>query len=121
MSAIDISAWGDTPPEFIRILASVVEQSGSRAAAARRLGIDRASVSTLLANKYPASTEKMARTIMAWASLVECPVLGPITGNQCQTEREKPFIAANPSRIRLYRACRSCPRNPECQERHHES
>lgn len=119
MNSIDISAWGDNPPEFVRVLANVVEQEGSNAAAARRLGINRASVSTLLANKYPACTAKMAKAIMEWAALVECPILGPITGEQCQTEREKPFIGSNPTRIRLYRACRSCPRNPECQENSH--
>ena len=115
MNAVDISAWGDNPPEFIRVLAEVVKQEGSNAAAARRLGINRASVSTLLANKYPASTARMEKTIMAWAALVECPILGPITGEQCQTERKKPFVGSNPTRVRLYRACRSCPRNPECK------
>lgn len=119
MNTVDISAWGDNPPEFIRVLANVVEQEGTKAAAASRLGINRASVSTLLANKYPACTNKMEKTIMAWSSLVQCPVLGPITGEECQTEREKPFVGSNPRRIQLYRACRSCPRNPECGKSRH--
>jgi glycine cleavage system regulatory protein len=119
VNTVDISAWGDNPPEFIRVLANLVKESGSNAAAARRLGINRASVSTLLANKYPASTDKMAQAIMAWSSLVECPVLGAITGDQCQTERNKPFVGSNQMRIRLFRACRSCPRNPECGKPHH--
>ncbi|MDX1755858.1 MAG: hypothetical protein R3175_07360 [Marinobacter sp.] len=115
MKQVDLSAWGDNPPEFIRVLAGVVAQEGSNAAAAARLKINRASVSTLLANKYPANTDRMEKAIMAWAALVECPVLGAITGDQCQTERQKPFVGSNPTRIRLYRACRSCPRNPESQ------
>lgn len=117
MKQVDISAWGASPPEFIRVLAGVVEQEGSNVAAASRIGINRASVSTLLANRYPAGTQRMEKTIMAWASLVECPVLGGITGEQCQSERNKPFIGSNPTRIRLYRACQSCPRNPNAQGR----
>jgi len=109
----DISAWGAEPPEFIRVLARLVEQQGSRHAAAERIGVNRATVSTLLANKYPASTGRMEKAIMTWASFVDCPVLGEITGEQCQKERTKPFIGSNPTRIRLYRACRACPRNPE--------
>lgn len=115
MKQVDISAWGDSPPEFIRVLAGVVAQEGSNAAAAARLQINRASVSTLLANKYPASTGRMEKTIMAWAELVTCPVLGAITGDQCQTERQKPFVGSNPTRVRLYRACRTCDRNPDCK------
>lgn len=113
MKEADISAWGDNPPEFIRVLARLVTQEGSNKAAAERIGVNRASVSTLLANKYPASTRRMEQAIMTWASFVDCPVLGEITGEQCQKERNKPFIGSNPTRIRLYRACRSCPRNPE--------
>lgn len=120
MSDIDISAWGDTPPEFIRVLASVVQQEGNRAAASRRLGIDRASISTLLANKYPACTNKMEKTIMAWAGGVECPIRGRISADECQTEREKPFIGSNPRRIQQYRACRNCSHNPKCRENRHE-
>lgn len=115
MKNVDISAWGECPPEFIRVLASVVAQEGTNAAAAARLGINRASVSTLLANKYPANTARMERTILSATALVNCPVLGAITGDECQTARQKPFLGSNPTRIRLYRACRSCPKNPDCQ------
>ena len=113
---VDTSAWGDTPPEFIRVLANVVSECGNNAAAARKLGINRASVSTLLANKYPANTQKMEKTIMAWATKIPCPVLGDISAGQCQAERNKPFISSNPLRVQLFRACRKCPRNPSCGE-----
>lgn len=120
MKDVDISAWGDNPPEFVRVLANVVKREGSNAAAARQLRINRASVSTLLANKYPACTQKMEQTIMTFASLVQCPIRGPITGEECQTEREKPFVGSNPRRIQQYRACRSCPMNPDRRENPHE-
>lgn len=110
---IDLSAWGETPPEFIRILASVVDQSGSKKAAADRLGVDRASVSTLLANKYPANTTAMEQKIMAFTTTNECPILGEIDSKLCQKNRELPFISSNPQRVALYRACNQCQYNPK--------
>lgn len=110
---IDISAWGETPPEFIRVLASVVAESGSKKAAGDRLGVDRASVSTLLANKYPASTVAMEQKIMAYTTTRKCPILGEIDNKSCQKNREMPFISSNPQRVALYRACRTCKHNPD--------
>ncbi|MAY42611.1 MULTISPECIES: hypothetical protein [unclassified Neptuniibacter] len=109
---INLSAWGKNPPEFIRVLASVVDQSGSKKAAADRLGVDRASVSTLLANKYPANTTAMEQKIMAFNQAHECPILGEIDSKLCQKNRQQPFISSNPQRVALYRACRQCKYNP---------
>lgn len=109
---IDISAWGQQPPEFIRVLANLVEKAGSKKAAADQIGVDRASVSTLLANKYPACTEKMEDKILAFANTKSCPILGEIYGPECQKNRELPFISSNRQRIALYRACRQCKHNP---------
>lgn len=112
MKPVDTSAWGAHPPEFIRVLARVVAETGSNQKAADKLGINRASVSTLLANKYPAKIEKMETLIMAWAALVACPYWGQITGDECQTQREKPFISSNPLAIESWKACQRCPNNP---------
>ncbi|MBU2967085.1 hypothetical protein Q4508_12450 [Amphritea sp. 2_MG-2023] len=116
----NVSAWGDNPPEFIRVLAQLVRETGSKKAAAACIGIDRASVSTLLANKYPANIRRMEQKIMAYRTAVECPILGTIDSGECQKQRQMPFISSNPQRIALYRACRSCPRNPESQENSHD-
>ncbi|MGI1669973.1 MAG: hypothetical protein K6L74_06550 [Neptuniibacter sp.] len=110
---IDISAWGQQPPEFIRVLANVVEKSGSKQAAADQIGINRASVSTLLANKYPASTQAMEQKILSFTTAKHCPVLGQISGDECQKKREQEFISCNPQRVALYRACRQCKHNPK--------
>lgn len=109
---IDLSAWGQQPPEFIQELARIVSEAGNNKAAADLIGINRASVSTLLANKYPAGLDKMERKIMAFCAGIECPQLGPIDRADCQNNRERPFMSSNPQRIALYRACRSCPHNP---------
>lgn len=115
---IDVSAWGQQPPEFIQVLARLVNETGSKKAAASRIGIDRASVSTLLANKYPANIRRMEQKIMACCATVECPVLGTIESAECQKQREMPFISSNPQRISLYRACRSCDRNTAREKSH---
>ncbi|MFN3881903.1 MAG: hypothetical protein ACK4L8_10795 [Nitrincola lacisaponensis] len=114
----DISAWGSNPPEWVVALAAEVDSS-NRAAVARRMGISRTSVSLVLANKYPSpSTHGIERKVTAMFSGVSCPVMGEITAEQCQTERKKPFVASNTTRIRLYRACSSCPHNPASGDGH---
>lgn len=112
MNNVDISAWGQEPPEFIRVLASIVASAGSNQAAANQIGISRSAVSTLLANKYPANTAEKERQILAFNHGKQCPVLGQISSSECQTNRQLPFLGTNPQRIALYRACRQCPNNP---------
>lgn len=116
---IDVSAWGQQPPQFIQVLVMLVKETGSKKAAASRIGIDRASVSTLLANKYPANIARMEQKIMAYCATIECPVLGMIESAECQKQREMPFISSNPQRVALYRACRNCDRNT-AQENNHD-
>lgn len=111
--SIDISAWGQQPPEFIRVLANIVEKAGSNQAAADQIGINRASVSTLLANKYPANTEKMKEKILTFGTGKQCPILDQISAEECQKNREQKFISSNPQRVALYRACRQCKHNPK--------
>lgn len=110
---VDLSAWGEQPPEFIRVLANAVDKAGSNQAAADQIGINRASVSTLLANKYPANTAKMEEKILAFNTGKQCPVLGQISGDECQKKREQKFVSSNPQRVALYRACRQCEHNPK--------
>lgn len=112
MNRVDISGWGDTPPQWICQLSAMVEEQGSIKATAERLDVSRTSVSLLLRNDYTASTEKMQATVEAFFSRVNCPVLGEVSNERCQNEREKPFIGSNPMRIQLYRACQRCPNNP---------
>lgn len=113
MSTINTDAWGATPPEFIRVLDSLVRSEGSRAAAAKKIGVSRASVSTLLAGQYPsASTDRMEKRIMIHA-VVACPLLGQLSAADCLANRQQSFSPTNPQRVALYRACRNCQHNPE--------
>lgn len=115
---VDISAWGAQPPEFIQQLAALVEETGSRAAAAKKLSglmtkgkVSRTSVSLLLDNKYTAEIGEIEQKISAALCIVSCPVLGEITSEECQKHREAKFTPSNPQRIQLFRACQGCPRN----------
>lgn len=43
------------------------------------------------------------------SSTVDCPELGEIPLCTCVEERDKPFKATSSQRVRLYRACQTCP------------
>ena len=80
----------------------------SIAAAARRIGVSRTTISLVLAGKYPASTESIADKVrQALAETIACPVLGEVTPDSCRDTQAMPWSPSNPSRIALYRGCRS--------------
>ncbi len=111
----DISAWGEAPPHFINLLADLVEQMGTKEAAARRLGVSRTTVSTLLSNKYPnKNMRRMEMRVLDVLGNVNCPVLGSITAAECQKNRNAKFTPSNPQRVQLFRACKTCPNNTGC-------
>lgn len=112
---VDISAWGEQTPPFIQLLASLVTDTGSREAAAKKLGISRTSVSLLLSNKYIGGTGDMEQLIMKELGQVACPELGKISNAKCQKMREAPFPSQNPSKIQQWRACWVCEHNPKSQ------
>jgi len=88
--------------------------ASSNAAVARRIGISRTAVSLALAGRYPADTGKLSRRVLqALAGRVACPGLDEeIAAETCRDWAAKPFAATSSHRVRMYRACQSCPRNP---------
>ena len=120
MNHIDISAWGDEPPQFIQLLAKAVAET-SRADVARRIKISRSTVSTLLINRYPSpSTQKIEAKIMAALGKVQCPTMGEIDSSKCQTTRLRPFMSTNAQAIAQFKACANCPLNPNRKGTHHD-
>lgn len=115
-----LAAWGDEPPLWVRLLDAEVARS-NMTAAARRIGMNRATVSTVLRNKYPArSTAGVERRVMDALGQLECPALeAVITTIQCQSFREKPAPTHNPTAMQHWKACQRCPNNPECSNREH--
>lgn len=112
MRSVDVSAWGEEPPHFIRLLADAVALS-SRAYVARQIGVSRSAVSTLLSNRYPSkTTNKIERKVVEALGRVDCPTLGDITSAKCHRTRIRPFMNTNNQTIAQFRACANCPKNP---------
>jgi DNA-binding transcriptional regulator YdaS (Cro superfamily) len=84
----------------------------SQAAIAKRLGLSAATISQVLAGKYPgdlAAIETRVRGELL-RETVPCPLLGDITKRKCQDWQKKPFAATNEFRVMMYRKCRGgCP------------
>ncbi|GEK71564.1 MULTISPECIES: hypothetical protein [Halomonas] len=112
---VDISAWGDEPPRWIRLLAAEVEAS-NRQLAGQRIGMSRSTVALALANRYPSpSTAGVERRVLAALDGLECPAQGKtISSQQCRAFRERPVPTHNPMAMRNWRICQACPHNPDC-------
>lgn len=107
-------AWGAAMPDWIAALARECDAT-SQARAGRHLGISGSTVNTVLQNKYPASTERIAQMVRGklMAATVECPVLGELPTDLCVEWQEKAgkFFDTGQLRRRMYAACRACPRS----------
>ena len=98
---------------WLTILTRHVAAKG-RSEVARELKVSAATLSLVLNDKYPASTEAIEKKVMSiygHDGKVHCPVLGDVEPAQCidNWERaQKIKGAGNPATIRLYIACRKC-------------
>ncbi len=103
--------------DWIDVLRAEVERT-SQAAVAKRLGYSGSVVSQVLSGTYAGrldNVERAVRDVIGVAS-VPCPVLGSIHETKCAELRNRPFAATNPSRVAMWRACRTCPLNPKNQD-----
>lgn len=69
-------------------------------------------INQVLHNKYPGRTDRLKAIVegVYLHTIVNCPVLDEITTDQCADHQSRPFANTNPTRIRLWQACRSgCP------------
>ncbi|WP_165676496.1 hypothetical protein [Metapseudomonas otitidis] len=117
---VDLSAWGEVPPQWIALLAREVERS-TRSRVAERVGISRTAVTLALQNRYPSpSTARIERRVLEALGRIECVALGEvIDSTQCQSYRERPAPTHNPPAMQHWRACQHCPHNPNCTEKSH--
>lgn len=106
-------AWGDDLPEWVADLAQECDVT-SQARAARRIGRSTALVNRVLHRKYEGDLEAVARAVSgALRNLrVPCPALGEITVRECEewAGKARHFAATNSQRVKMFRACRACPR-----------
>ena len=85
-------------------------------ATAALLGVSPSMVTAVARGYYESSLERIrtASRERLMAEEVDCPVLGPaLPLVDCAGHRSRPFAATNPARVRLWRACRRCPHNPD--------
>jgi hypothetical protein len=110
------AAWGEDMPDWVRVLARACQQS-SQNKVAQGLGRSGAVVSQVLHRRYGADLARIEERVRGvyMEGQVECPGLGQIALHACQDWRAKArtWAAGNPTRTRMYRACRACPRFTE--------
>jgi hypothetical protein len=100
---------------WLKILKQQVEAKGA-AAVAREVGISPASLSLVLAGKYPAKTDNVERKVIAIygsaSGLVNCPLLGEIEPAACAQNfnlaKKIGVRCGNPATLKLYKTCIKC-------------
>ena len=99
---------------WLAILKQQAEAKG-RNTVAKELGISAATISLVMSDKYPASTENIEKKVMNFygtGGLVVCPELGEIEPGRCADNYERArkigVGCGNPATIRLYKKCVDC-------------
>ena len=104
-----------TMEDKLALLKKQVELS-TQSAVAARLGYSPTTISQVLSGVYGGGTENVLNRVeeVYGTSTVQCPGLNQeITLGTCAAWRRKSktFAATNPTRVRMYRACKNCPHN----------
>lgn len=107
-------SWVNEP--WVTLLRAAREEHGPTAVG-RTIGYSASVVIDVCEGRYKADPGRVKEAVMATigAAEVTCPVLGVIGLDACRKHRKAPFSATNPLRVRLWKACRSCPNNPDAQ------
>ena len=104
--------WADD--EWVQVLQEAIARRGTTEVA-RILECSTALVSQLAKGVYksPIGRHRERVLLLLTRDTVTCPVLGAIDVDTCRFHRTREFAATNPTRVRLYRACQTCPNNPD--------
>lgn len=99
-----------TASDRLELLRRIVAQHG-QSNVARRIGRTPGCLSQILSGTYKADSAIVLELVAAafGTDTVDCPILGEIVLATCLEERAKPFKATSSQRVRLYRACQTCP------------
>lgn len=100
------------------LLKDAIAEHGSQAKVAKLLGYSSATISQVMSGTYGGQLDAFLTRVeeVFGKSEINCPVLGTILLPECVDERRKPFTTANPHRVRMYHACRSCTNNTDRRE-----
>ncbi len=101
---------------WLELLRQAVINKGSMHAVAEELSISRTTVSLVLADKYPAQTDKIAQRVLDLYGRVDCPFLGDqISRAVCGTHQNAATPTSSPRAMKHWRACRACPNKESTQ------
>jgi len=91
------------------LLQQMVEKLGLQEVA-QTIGYNKTAVCHVLKGNYRGKPDRILKAVEEKFSQqpVECPVLGQIPLSKCVEERNRPFAAVNPIRVRLARTCPKC-------------
>lgn len=103
------------PADVQAALVAAVARFGSQSKAAAELGVSPAVVNNLLRDRYPGNVKTMEERIRGqfMAETVQCPVLGTLGRRNCLDNQALPLAFTNSNRVRLHKACKTCPNRKE--------
>lgn len=100
-------------PEWKQLLGNAVANTSTRQVA-KEIGYSAATVSLVLADKYPGNTAKVASKVMARYSRVHCPYDDKeIAKSRCGDLATARAPSHNPIKMAHWRACQRCHHNPK--------
>lgn len=99
------------PDDEMHALRAAVARLGTQAAVAKALGVSSSTVSQALKGHYVGDVDALAQRIRGalMNELVSCPVMGELSAKHCLDYQTRPLVFTNPLRVRLHRACKTCP------------
>lgn len=103
---------------WMKLLQDAIADSGrgGKAAVARKLGVSRPAISQICNGQYAASTDHIAKKVIAVFGRINCPHLNmEITPEQCRHNRERDAPTSSPREMKFWRACQTCPQNTQHQ------
>jgi len=113
MSAVDraIAAWGESLPDWLEALARACDRQ-SQNTVAKKIGYSGALVSQVLNAKYGGGLTAVEQAVRGafMSATVDCPIVGELAADVCNSHQRSPWAPHNPTRIAFFKGCRNgCP------------
>lgn len=114
---IATDAWGEVPRWVLVLVEACDAEGSSQNKVAKRLGYSAPVVSQIIRKDYKGDMIGLEKRVLAIfdPTSVKCPALEMITTEQCITWQDKAseLNSASPLIVRMFAACRRCPRFTE--------
>lgn len=111
--------WGGQVPDWVAALVEACD-AASQARVGKRIGYAGTVISQVIRNKYPGAMGRVEERVRAiyLGGEITCPAMGQIGTAQCLDWRDQSrrLQSSSPMAVRMFRACRECPRNTSVDE-----